>query len=163
TASTRAFQSRQRKFGGRSTSSRSKSGSGLDFRAMASEPVEAKGWASGELARGAKRDQAVEQPPAGAVAQARDGRGGGDGVVGEQRLERARLPLGAQFWAHVREPGRPARQVLRQVEGGERRPGVGERNELHPAGLARPRPLSLACGAAGEQLAGEQRQRRWPA
>src|SRR5208337_4843666 len=92
TASTRAFQSRQRKFGGRSTSSRSKSGSGLDFRAMASEPVEAKGWASGELAGRAKRDQAVEQPPPGAIAETRDGRGGGDGVVGEQRLDGARLP-----------------------------------------------------------------------
>ena len=111
----------------------------------------------------AKRDQALEQAPAGAIAEARDGRGGGDGVVGEQRLDRARLPLGAQFWRGVGEPGRPARQVLGQVEGGERRPGVSERHELPPAGLARPRPPSLACGAAQEQLAGEERQRRWPA
>ena len=66
------------------------------------------------------------------------------------------FPLGAQFWAHVREPGRPARQVLRQVEGGERGPCISESHELHPAGLARPRPPSLACGAAGEQLAGNQ-------
>ena len=90
-------------------------------------------------------------------------RRGGDGVVGEQRLDGARLPLGAQFWRGVGEPGRPARQVLGQVEGGERRAGVSERHELPPAGLARARPPSLACGAAREQLAGEERQRRWPA
>ena len=39
----------------------------------------------------------------------RDRRRGGDGVVGEQRLDGARLPLGAQFWRGVREPGRAAR------------------------------------------------------
>ena len=72
----------------------------------------------------AKRDQALEQAPAGAVAETRDGRRGGDGVVGEQRLDGARLPLGAQFWRGVREPGRAARQVLGQVEGGERRARV---------------------------------------
>ena len=33
-----------------------------------SEPVEAEGRAAGELARGAERDQALEQAPAGAVA-----------------------------------------------------------------------------------------------
>ncbi len=69
TASTRPFHSRQRDSGGRSARSRSKSGSGLDFRAIASEPVEPEGWAAGELARRAKRDQALEQPPPGAVAQ----------------------------------------------------------------------------------------------
>ena len=73
------------------------------------------------------------------------------------------LPLGAQFWRGVGEPGRPARQVLGQVEGGERRARVSERHELHPAGLARARSPSLACGAAQEKLAGEERQRRWPA
>ena len=111
----------------------------------------------------AERDQAVEQAAAGAVAEARDGRGGGDGVVGEQRLDRARLPLGAQFWRGVGEPGRPARQVVGQVEGGERRPCISESRELHPVGLARARPPALPRAAAGEQLAGEQRQRRWPA
>ena len=50
-----------------------------------------------------------------------------------------------------------------QVEGGERRASVSERDQFPPAGLARPRPPSLACGAAGEQLAGEERQRRRPA
>ena len=73
------------------------------------------------------------------------------------------FPLARSFGVGVGEPAGAARQVLRQVEGGERRPGVAQRHELHPAGLARARPPSLACGAAGEQLAGEQRQRRWPA
>src|SRR5271165_368615 len=127
------------------------------------EPVEAKGWASGELARRAKRDQAVEQPPPGAIAETRDRRRGGNRVVGEQRRDGARLPLGAQFWAHVREPGRPARQVLGQVEGSERRASISERDQFPPAGLARPRPPSLAGGAAHKKLAGEERQRRWPA
>src|SRR5208283_4438062 len=73
------------------------------------------------------------------------------------------FPLGAQFWAHVREPGRPARQVLGQVEGSERRASISERDQFPPAGLARPRPPSLAGGAAHKKLAGEERQRRWPA
>ena len=110
-----------------------------------------------------KDDQAVEQAAAGAIAETRDGRRGGNRVVGEQRLDRARLPLGAQFWRGVGEPGRAARQVLGQVEGGERRARVAQRHELAPARFARARPPSLACGAAHKQLAGEERQRRWPA
>ena len=109
TASMRAFHSRQRSSGGRSESSRSKSGSGFCRRAMASKPVQAEGGAAGELARGAQGHQALEQPPAGAVAQGRDGGRGGNRVVVEQRRERARLPLGAQFWRGVGEPGRAAR------------------------------------------------------
>ena len=66
-------------------------------------------WAAGELARGPERDQPLEQPPAGAVAQAGKRRRRGDGVVGEQRRDGARLPLGAQFWRGVGEPGRAAR------------------------------------------------------
>ena len=102
----------------------------------------------------AERDQAVEQPPAGAVAETRDGRRGGDGVVGEQRLDGARLPLGAQFWRGVREPGRPARQVLGQVEGGERRPCISERHELpQPASPGRGRRPSPAARRANSSLA----------
>ena len=66
------------------------------------------------------------------------------------------LPLGAQFWRGVREPGRAARQVLGQVEGGERRARVAQRHELAPAGLARARPPSFARGAAQKELAGEK-------
>jgi hypothetical protein len=127
---------------------------------MALKPVEAEGWAAGELARRAKRDQALEQPPAGAVAQAGKRRRGGDGVVGEQRRDSGRLPLGAQFWRGVGEPGRSARQVLRKIEGGERRAGISECDQPLPAWLARARPPSLARAAAGEQLAREERQRR---
>ena len=108
TASTRAFHSRQRSSGGRSASSRSKSGPGLAFRGIVSKPVEAEGRATGEFARGAKRDQALEQPPPGAVAETCDGRRGGDRVVGEQRLERPSLPLGAQLWRGLRQPARAA-------------------------------------------------------
>ena len=72
------------------------------------------------------------------------------------------FPLGAQFWRGVREPGCAARQVLGQVEGGERRARVAQRHELRPAGFARARSPSLACGAAQEELAGEKRQRRCP-
>jgi hypothetical protein len=59
TASTRAFHSRQRN-SRRSASSRSKSGSGLAFRAIGSKPVEPERSAAGELARGAKGDEALE-------------------------------------------------------------------------------------------------------
>src|SRR3954454_24154366 len=60
-ASTRPIHSRQRRSGGRSASSRSNgSGAALVRRAM-SEAVEARGRAPGQLARGAERDEALEQ------------------------------------------------------------------------------------------------------
>ena len=108
-------------------------------------------------------DQALEQARRARFAETRDGRRGGDGVVGEERLERPPLRLGAQFCRGGGEPGRPPRQVLRQIKGGERRSSVAHRGKLAPAGFARARPPSLARGAAREQLAGEERQRRWPA
>ena len=141
TASTRAFHSRQRNSGGRSASSRSKSGSGLDFRAIASEPVEPEGWAAGELARGAERDQAVEQAPAGAVAETRDGRRGGDRVVGEQRLDRALPSPWRAVLARRRRAGPPG--ATGPAPGrGRRAPPV---RKLAPrASSSRPRPAAAA-------------------
>ena len=84
----------------------------------------------------------------------RDRRRGGDRVVGEQRLDGARLPLGAQFWRGVGEPGRPARQVLRQVEGGERRARVASATSLpQPASPGRGRRPSPAPRRANSSLA----------
>src|SRR5208282_1372977 len=124
------------------------------------EPVEAEGFPPGELARGAKRGEALEQPPAGAIAQGRDRRRGGNRVVVEQCLQRPPLPLGAQFRAYVHEPPGAARQVLGQVEGGERRAGVAQRRKLGPTRLARAHPPPLARPT--QTLAGEQRRRDRP-
>ena len=122
---------------------------------MVSKPVEPEGRATGELARGPEGDQALEQPAAGAVAQPRDRRRGGDGVVAEQRLERPPLPFRPQFWRGLGELFGAAGQVLGEVEGGERRAGVSERDELAPARAppGRGRRPSPASGGANSSPA----------
>ena len=45
---------------------------GVRLARHVSEPIQEEGSAAGELARGAKRHEALEQAPAGAVAEARD-------------------------------------------------------------------------------------------
>jgi hypothetical protein len=98
--------------------------------------------------------------PAGAIAEARKGSRGGDGVVGERRFDGARLPLGAQFWRGVGELGRAARKILGEVEGGERRACVSKRHEFAPARLARARPPSLAALAKGAHPFASRLRRR---
>ena len=75
----------------------------------------------GELARGAKRDQPVEQPPGGAVGHRRLARrlGRGDAILGEQQVDDFGGRFGAQF-------GRDGDQGVRSG-GKDRRRGRGRR------------------------------------
>src|SRR6476619_2037658 len=97
-ASTRPIHSRQRRFGGRSASSRSNgSGAALVRRTM-SEAVEARGGAPGQLARGPERHQALEQAAQRTVGHAGEARGCSHGVVGEKGSNDLRRLFGAQPW-----------------------------------------------------------------
>ena len=101
-ASTRSIHSRQRAAGGRSASSTSRLSSPLSLAAARGgghRPYSRNVGRPGKLARGAERDQPVEQAAGGAVGHRRVARrfGGRDAILGEQEVDDFLGRFRAQF------------------------------------------------------------------
>ena len=152
-----SIHSRQRAAGGRSASSTSRASClspPAAARRGAHRPYSRNVGRPGKLARGAKRDQPVEQPAGGAVGHRRlAGRfGGGDAILGEQQVDDFCRRFGAQFGRDGEQGVGAARQVGGEIEGG----GRGQRDRagggVCPGGVAgsRPRSRRLTAGSDPE-------------
>ena len=146
-ASTRSIHSRQRAAGGKSASSTSRLSSpspSATARRGGHRPYSRNAGRPVKLARGAKRDQSVEQPAGGAVGHRRlAGRfGGRDAILGEQQVDDFRRRFGAQFGRDGDQSVGAAGKIGGEVEGG----GGGERDRagggVRPGRVAGPRPPS---------------------
>src|SRR3954451_22912704 len=150
-ASTRPIHSRQRRSGGRSASSRSNgSGAALVRRAM-SQAVEARGRAPGQLARGAERDQTLEQAAQRTVGHGGEARGGGHGVVGGKGRDDPRVLFGAQPWCDRQKNLRAPIELERKIVGAGGCVRVGEMAGGCPVWIGWARP-SLRKAAAQRRV-----------